>query len=465
MYSATCRDLPVPRPPRWGRVGPVNRLGDAPSSHRTAAAGRAPSSYDTWSALLAGEAAWSGANDPPAARDQVAAGVQALALAVVAAQVWLFVPERAGGVARPGLLWAAGAAVTVTSVLFAVRPLGILLGRPPRSSHVAWRMAWRTLGGLVLLASLVVVLPGWSALGLWPMGVATGADAVLGGWAVGVRMRPVQWWVRVISSPAHLGAVGALLALLITRSDSDVVSSVISLYVALQATLLAAWLTALLLLHLERSIDRERAHDAEHGIAAEHRRLAHWIHDDVCADLQLTALRLRTGSLDPGDVAGELSELDHRLRLRQQQEIIESGQARLAELLQPYVRRAQAAGVAISEVPTLNDAALRVDRPTAHLFARAVSTLTSNALNAGATELGIRVTHDGDTVHVSVIDDAGGFLLADVPAGRGLDTLVHDVGPGNLEVLPYGRGSRVTVSIPLSPDDPEERRHGTHPAR
>lgn len=449
MYPATCRDSHVQEPPRWGRVGDVTQVEPTPSGHRTrGVVEHAHSAYDMWSALLAGEAAWSGEHDLPSARERVAASVQLLALTALSAPLWLAVSGRVDTAARPSLLWGAASVVTLAAVLFAVRPLGIVLGRPPRPSPVVWRMTWRTLMAITLIAGVVTVLPGWLALGLWPLGVAAGADAVLGAWALGMRLRPLQWWLQSLTSPAHLGVLGAVVALLITRGDSSMVAAALALYVALHVALVAALITISLLLHLERSIEREVAYEGAHGMAAEHRRLAHWIHDDVCADLQLTALRLTTGHVTAEGVAHELSELDHRLRLRQQQEIIESGQARLAELLQPYVRRAQSAGVRITEVPTLNDASLRVDRPTAELFARSVSTLTSNALSAGATELGIRVMHGEGLIRLSVVDDAGGFDLDAVPAGRGLDALVQDLGRDHLEVQPYGAGSRVTVTIP-----------------
>jgi hypothetical protein len=39
----------------------------------------------------------------------------------------------------------------------------------------------------------------------------------------------------------------------------------------------------------------------------------------------------------------------------------------------------------------------------------------------------VRAEVDEHSIHIEVDDDAGGFSLEDAPAGRGLDSLRHDV--------------------------------------
>jgi hypothetical protein len=181
--------------------------------------------------------------------------------------------------------------------------------------------------------------------------------------------------------------------------------------------------------------------------SAEHRQGAHWLHDDVSAHLGLAKLRLRQETTTPEDVARALDDLDHEIRLRQLEELFESGTVRLAEVLQPYVRRAQNEGVTIERVPSFDDASLIVDVEVGRLFGRAAAILTSNALNAGATTLSYVVRYDDDEIVLSVEDDAGGFELADAPAGRGLWALQRDLGEGSLAVEQISAGSAVTVRI------------------
>jgi signal transduction histidine kinase len=315
-----------------------------------------------------------------------------------------------------------------------------------------WWYTWRVSLSVLLVVGGVVVLPGWHALGLWPLGVALGADLALGCWSLGVQVRPVEWWVKILTSPVHLACLGALAALAITRQDSSVIIGTIGLVAAFEMAIAIAIGVATLLLHAAESIDVEKEERSEQRLRAERLNLAHWIHDDVCADLQLTSLRLRTGQLSAVEVAAELADLDHRLRLRQQRELIESGEARLAELLQPYVRRAQTAGVSIVAVPRLDDVDVRVDTDTATLFARTLANLVSNSLNAGASELGIEVQVETDGLRVVVTDNAGGFDENDIPPGRGLDSLIAHLGRDHLTVERTTTGSQVTVVIPLLRD-------------
>jgi signal transduction histidine kinase len=415
-----------------------------------------PAALGLWPALAIGEVGWIDGDEPPAARERAVAAVLVLALVFLGLHLWGVLPQRLHDAAHPNLLWGSAIVGSACALMLAHRPMNIVLGRPRWPGIPAVRTVWRTLAALVVVASSVALQPGWGAIGAWPIGVAAGADVVLTGWALGLRLRPIDWWVRVTTSPMHLGIVGALVAVTIRQADSEFARALVGLYVAWQLWVAASVVTVLLLLKVGQAIEDERGEAASQVLAAEHRRLAHWIHDDVCADLQLTAMRLRTGRIAGAQVEHELTELEHRLRLRQQREVIDSGQARLAELLQPYVRRVQGAGVRLTEVPTLDDASIRVDTELADRFARSVSVLTSNALNAGATEIGVRVRHDDDTVTVTVTDDAGGFTLDEVPAGRGLDSLRAD--GVHLAVTPTDRGSQVTADIARSKRPPVRAR-------
>ncbi|MEQ9162545.1 MAG: hypothetical protein RLN74_07555, partial [Ilumatobacter fluminis] len=165
-----------------------------------------------------------------------------------------------------------------------------------------------------------------------------------------------------------------------------------------------------------------------------------------------STLRLKSvGDLDAA--RAELEELDHRLRLRQLDEVMRGGEPHLYEILQPHLRRIQSLGIQLYRVPPLELTNRRTDSESAQLFHRAVSVLTSNAINADATRLAIDLFEvDGGQISLTVTDDAGGFDLDAVPAGRGLSNLVADLGPDRVRRRDTQNGSAVTVTLPLSPE-------------
>ena len=111
------------------------------------------------------------------------------------------------------------------------------------------------------------------------------------------------------------------------------------------------------------------------------------------------------------------------------------------------MRRAQSQGLEITDVPTFDVASATVDPDLGRLFARAVSIVTGNAIAAGATRLAISVASDDDFVTLVVTDNAGGFDLDEVPAGRGLWQLRQDLRGGDIDVARNGDGSTVSVRI------------------
>ena len=179
-----------------------------------------------------------------------------------------------------------------------------------------------------------------------------------------------------------------------------------------------------------------------------HREIAHWLHDDVSAHLGLVKLKLQDRTVGAADVARDLDELDHLIRMQQLEELYQSGDVRLAEVLQPHVRRAQHRDVVIDRVPSFEEASLQVGVGVGRLFGRAAAVLTSNAMNAGASRLAFDVEHDDEHIQLTVSDDAGGFDLAAAPAGRGLWGLERELGAGSLSVTPIPHGSAVAVTIP-----------------
>ena len=130
--------------------------------------------------------------------------------------------------------------------------------------------------------------------------------------------------------------------------------------------------------------------------AAEHRQGAHWLHDDVSAHLGLAKLRLRQDDRPRREDVGAWRSTTWTTRsgCASSRSCSSPATVRLAEVLQPYVRRAQNEGVTIEGVPSFEDASLIVDVDVGRLFGRAAAILTSNALNAGATTLSYGVHHN-----------------------------------------------------------------------
>ena len=136
--------------------------------------------------------------------------------------------------------------------------------------------------------------------------------------------------------------------------------------------------------------------------------------------------------------------------------MMSAGTPRIYEILQPHLRRAQNLGIQLDRVPTHEVTRLEVDEHSGQLLNRAVSLLTSNAINAGATRpaINVQVIDGGTRLQLSVTDDAGGFDLAAVPDGRWLSTLVDELGVGAVHRFDTPGGSMMVVCVPLERTNP-----------
>ena len=338
--------------------------------------------------------------------------------------------------------------LVVTSLVCTIGPTLTLLGHRQQARPLVANLALRAGMGLLMVIGIFGTAPGWAALLSWPIGAALGADASLTAYAIGWRPSPWQLWRPVISSPLHFGIVGGLVGTALARTDVQLADSVLPVYVTAHVWVAVACLTAhgiSLMLDTEQARAEAIRFDA---VRDEHRRSAHWLHDDICAQLRLVTLTLHRGATESTDVVAMLDELDVSLRMRQLDELLQSGSVRLAEVLQPFVRKAQNHGVTVEHVPSYGVASAVVDRETGQTVRRAASVLTSNALNAGATRLSFEMSADDETIGFAVVDDAGGFEPSAIAAGRGLWSLQHDLGPTSVTIERVGCGSRVSVAIP-----------------
>jgi hypothetical protein len=310
---------------------------------------------------------------------------------------------------------------------------------------------------LVAMGGALIMLPAWNLLGAIPIGAIIGAEMVtrrspqaqlLRSHTLSVRIRH-----RLTAWVAAIAPVGFLLALAISRVHSDQVVPqwqwVVGVEVALMVVCVAV--TASL---VRSGLNRlgGRLTDELLGFVrglreAESRHRAQWVHDHLLSEIRLLILRLEArGHSDP-DVLNHLREADHRLRMAHLAELIEAGPVRISALVQPHIRRCVDLGVEVSEVPHFGQVDFDVDSDTGRLIGRVLSGLFSNAMNAGAQRIGLEVYANTAGVEIRVSDDAGGFDLMSVPAGRGLHQLIDEIGATGVmrEDIPGGSLMRVLV--------------------
>ena len=268
------------------------------------------------------------------------------------------------------------------------RPLG-LLGGQPRPANFAWSIVWRSVAVAVLTVALIVNVPRFGGFALLPLGMVFGFEAAIDRLVARHRRSGPSAGPSTSSSRRSTSASSSARWLRRPPVSRGVALWVLHLIVV--SCVGMGWATAATvdsLRELQRAEDLRLVHATRRPPAPPGRALA--ARRRVGADRAGQAEAARR-SARPEDVVRGLDELDHQIRLRQLEELYQSGDVRLAEVLQPYVRRAQNQQVAIERVPTFDDASLMVDVEVGRLFGRAAAVLTSNAMNAGATRVAFDV--------------------------------------------------------------------------
>jgi signal transduction histidine kinase len=304
-------------------------------------------------------------------------------------------------------------------------------------------LACRTAFGLGTLIATPILLPSSWFVMTWPVGLAWAANGALSLWAIGIRPIALSGLRRLLSSPVTIGGAGAFFAFVVAGIRNDVVVVGLRTIAAFALTIVIAGLTVALFDNAYSAELRMLAAAERQVVAREHRRRAQWVHDRVCAEVRRLRLLQATSAMTLQDVGPALDELDHRFRLIQLDELIDGGEASVADLLQPFVRDLQNHKVTITDVPTAEESGLVLTAPVAAQVRQVLANLCSNALNAGATRVGLRVRHDDGHLVVTVTDDAGGFDHQQLPIGRGLDRLRRQLGD---DALVLGRTDAGTVA-------------------
>jgi hypothetical protein len=402
---------------------------------------------DLWLALAAGAEAWHEGDRPAPGAHHIET------LAIVAAASWP-VTVAASGIIPVGPREYVLVAIVIVVAMVMVAPLigpdRIRRFYPPPPGWAALRIAC-VIGGVTCGAAL---LPGLALLGAWPLGVAAGLDIARTAQVLGITVMPRLWWRRAALSAAHVGVLLGVLAVIVIGEPTVSPSRAYALYGTGVLLSIAAAFTLAATKRDRNDIEARLDAHMEALADSEFRRRGHWLHDDVCSEIRLTRLRLESGMVQPESVATELDELDHRLRLRQLDEFLSAREVRVAEVVQPFLRRAQQQGLVVVDSPTLDTAGRTVDTDTGRRLQRVLAVVVSNALQAGAHELAVRLTWDGPELLVEIEDDAGGFQGEPLVPGRGLEALADELGSGNLDVGAGAKGARIRARLVTAAPDP-----------
>ena len=300
-----------------------------------------------------------------------------------------------------------------------------------------------TLSTIAPAATFVLAMPAvdhFAALGwLWIWSFALAAESLLHALAAD----------RLVVQPVSLFRDGSIVVGVIVGSSAFDRVPLGRTIVLVLGTLAISWAFAALiraaLRHHQRAVEAERI-EAD---AAERRRRANWIHDELLSELRLARLRIETTEGGTRQALAELMDIEHRLRIRQLDAELEAGGTRLAEIVQPFVRMVIGAGCRIEGVPPAEVAGTWIDAASGYELKRFFGVAVPNALLAGATLVVFEVVLDGRRLVVRIRDDAGGFDPSQVQLGRGRERLERELGPARLTTLVDTTGTTCSCEFEL----------------
>jgi signal transduction histidine kinase len=407
-------------------------------------AGTESGDVDRWLAILSGSNTWQDSDRPVTAATRALAAIQVLA--VVSGAVAVVAGSAESDVYRLTFL--------VTALLVVcVGPIRLALGVVSKSRSFLRNASVRVIAVLGLLIGIFGVSRGWSALLSWPFGISLGCDAAITSGAIGWRPSSWQWWSSIVTSPIHLGVLGGLAGYSWGRPSENTLQTVLPIYATTHLWFVVSCVSAWFARHISAAETAATLSTLTEAADQERRRSAHWLHDEVCANLRLVTLTLQNGSLTTDGAARRLEDLDFALRLRQLEELLESGEVHVAEVLQPFLRNAQSHGVVLDSSPTYETASKVVSPQQGYRLQRAAGVLISNALNAGAGHLSVAVEIIDDLVQLSVFDDAGGFDTEQIAPGRGLWALRDELGAENLTFHKTDVGTHAIATVRIRRQD------------
>jgi hypothetical protein len=403
---------------------------------------------DLRSALLTGAVGWRDRNSSYTPAEWMVLAVLVASVVAVVSILFTSAGLPATGVALTGgTRWLAALVGALTLVAGVGPTLAWPFGWRPARTGLLQRFAWlRVAGAAVLVGCWTALLgPLVASVTAWPLGAVVGCECALTGWALGVEPSGPAWWLRFQRSSVHLGVL--LLCAVAVLVAPDLGWSVVGVLFTVQVIALAAALVCHGLGALGRRFGEHDRLVERAVVAGAHERLAYWLHNSVTTPLRHLRLRALAPDVPALEVAAALEAVELELRRRQLEEEMATGEVDVAAILQLQVRRAEDRGVRVVDVPRFDETGPHVDGEVGRRVQRVLDVLVPNAIAAGARTLAFGIAPAPDGLVVEVTDDAGGFDLADVPAGRALHGLQRDLGPGCLRVVPTDGGSRVSVTV------------------
>lgn len=399
-------------------------------------------------ALLTGAAGWRDRDSQYTTAELAVVAVLGSCVAAVVTVLLVSAGLPADNAAVAGAVrWVVASVGSLTLILAVAPSFAWPLGWRPRRAGPAWGFAALRVGAVMLVVGCWTALLGPVALApIWVLGGVVGCEYTLTAWVLGVHTGGRAWWWGFQRSGVHLGIWAVSLS--VAAAYPDEWTHLLRVPLSFQVIAVAAAVTCYSLERLRQVVEYRGTAQVSAALTEMHYRLAQWLHDEVATSLRLLRLGLRAGTVTPQQMSAELEQLDHRLRLRQLEEMLASGAVQLAQVLQPYVRLAQTHGVEVVAVPRFDETSQVLDPPAGRLVQRALNVLVPNAIAAGTKQLAFRVgSVEPSGLAVELEDDAGGFDLAAVPAGRGLDILRRELGDGNLRCDRTDRGSILRVVV------------------
>lgn len=342
-------------------------------------------------------------------------------------------------------MWPWALAATIGAAMLLIAELMCLRHRlvSPQHPHViAGSPTLRSIAIFTVATAMLLLLPSWNLLGVVPLGAVIGAELTI---RRGGRIHPKPPKARRTERALRVGYVSAILLL-------PALGIAITGAVRGGALVVIAGVTAAAvhggLCYLGHKMAQEAVGYLV-GVRRTHlQQRAQWVHDQLLSEVSFMIMELESRPQIDEWALGRLRDLDHRLRVEQIGDLIESGPTRIASLIQLHIRRSVHLGVTVSPIPQFDQVDVMVDTDTGRLINRVLSTLFSNAMNAGAQEIGLDVRVEPAGVEIRVSDDAGGFDLHTVPAGRGLEDLISILGRTGVSREPVPGGSLMKVVVP-----------------
>ena len=322
---------------------------------------------DTWVALMAGEQVWRERGDTsPKALARILASLVMVGLGGVALTFWVVLANRGPMVeASPGTP-ALTTAATVAAAVLAYPPLRIIVGRPICGAPLVPSLIVRLGAFLALNTAVAIVVTDARYLIGIPLGFVLAFDLQLTCRTLGIVIEPRRAITSWALSSLHVGVLGGIASIALL-GDRATLGIALEFYAGISISVVVTIGLTAATQHLRGLVDVEHAADVLAATDRERRMRAHWLHDDVLSEIRLASLRLADTD-DPATVQRELGDLDHRLRLRQLDDLMATGRVHLYEILQPHLRRAQALGVRCTAVPSLEDTEHHVDPETCLLY-------------------------------------------------------------------------------------------------